>query len=296
MCPTLVGSDGYPFQEKFIFGLNLEKMLLSDEKQCAEHIMLVDLGRNDVGKVTKPGSVNVEKHMTVERYSHVMHISSTLLDNLTCWDTLSVALPVGIVSGAPKVKIVKLWRRPMKDNKKETWSIEMILMDEQGTKVTASCLQKFFPRFGKHLIQDDCLFIHRPSLAENKFTLKFAEKEQKVTFFYNTLITKCNSWSGSEHGFVFADFKSILDKSGSNDNSIPLGSILDLIGYVVICYPMEPTTTKLGLGKRMTLKLRDLNNEDLTVTLWDEFAEEMNAYMSWKDKDMHVVLLIQFRV
>ncbi|KAJ0477380.1 putative nucleic acid-binding protein [Helianthus annuus] len=195
-----------------------------------------------------------------------------------------------------KVKIVKLWRRPMKDNKKETWSIEMILMDEQGTKVTASCLQKFFPRFGKHLIQDDCLFIHRPSLAENKFTLKFAEKEQKVTFFYNTLITKCNSWSGSEHGFVFADFKSILDKSGSNDNSIPLGSILDLIGYVVICYPMEPTTTKLGLGKRMTLKLRDLNNEDLTVTLWDEFAEEMNAYMSWKDKDMHVVLLIQFRV
>ncbi|KAF5797785.1 putative anthranilate synthase [Helianthus annuus] len=55
MCPTLVGSDGYPFQGKFIFSLNLEKMLLSDEKQCAEHIMLVDLGRNDVGKVTKPG-------------------------------------------------------------------------------------------------------------------------------------------------------------------------------------------------------------------------------------------------
>ncbi|KAL9995615.1 putative nucleic acid-binding, replication factor A [Helianthus debilis subsp. tardiflorus] len=188
-----------------------------------------------------------------------------------------------------KVKIVKLWRRPMKDNKNETWSIEMILMDEQGTKVTASCLQKFFPRFKKHLIQDDCLFIHRPSLAENKFIFKFAEKEQKVTFFYNTLITKCDGWSGSEHGFVFADFNSILDKSGSNDNSIPLGSILGLyvIGYVVICYPMEPTTTKLGSGKRMTLKLRDLNNEDLTVTLWDEFAEEMNAYMLWKDKDMH---------
>ncbi|KAJ0427677.1 putative anthranilate synthase [Helianthus annuus] len=58
--------------------------------------MLVDLGRNDVGKVTKPGSVNVEKLMTVEQYSHVMHISST--------DALSVALPVGTVSGAPKVR------------------------------------------------------------------------------------------------------------------------------------------------------------------------------------------------
>ncbi|XP_071929935.1 anthranilate synthase alpha subunit 1, chloroplastic-like isoform X2 [Coffea arabica] len=55
-----------------------ELQLLKDKKQCAEHIMLVDLGRNDVGKVSKPGSVNVEKLMTVERYSHVMHISSTV--------------------------------------------------------------------------------------------------------------------------------------------------------------------------------------------------------------------------
>ncbi|GJZ37716.1 anthranilate synthase alpha subunit 1, chloroplastic-like protein [Tanacetum coccineum] len=90
----------------------LEKQLLSDEKQCAEHIMLVDLGRNDVGKVTKSGSVKVEKLMTVERYSHVMHISSTvtgeLLDDLTCWDALRSALPVGTVSGAPKVKAMEL--------------------------------------------------------------------------------------------------------------------------------------------------------------------------------------------
>ncbi|PWA90158.1 anthranilate synthase [Artemisia annua] len=90
----------------------LERQLLSDEKQCAEHIMLVDLGRNDVGKVTKSGSVKVEKLMTIERYSHVMHISSTvtgeLLDGLTCWDALRAALPVGTVSGAPKVKAMEL--------------------------------------------------------------------------------------------------------------------------------------------------------------------------------------------
>ncbi|KAH8499066.1 hypothetical protein H0E87_017828 [Populus deltoides] len=58
--------------------LMLEKELLNDQKQCAEHIMLVDLGRNDVGKVSKPGSVKVEKLMNIERYSHVMHISSTV--------------------------------------------------------------------------------------------------------------------------------------------------------------------------------------------------------------------------
>ncbi|CAA2975276.1 anthranilate synthase alpha subunit 1, chloroplastic, partial [Olea europaea subsp. europaea] len=90
----------------------LEMMMLKDEKQCAEHIMLVDLGRNDIGKVSKAGSVNLEKLMTVERYSHVMHISSTitgeLLDHLTCWDALQAALPVGTVSGAPKVKAMQL--------------------------------------------------------------------------------------------------------------------------------------------------------------------------------------------
>ncbi|GKV50968.1 hypothetical protein SLEP1_g57645 [Rubroshorea leprosula] len=89
-----------------------EKQLLSDAKQCAEHIMLVDLGRNDVGKVSKYGSVKVEKLMNIERYSHVMHISSTvtgeLQEDLTSWDVLRAALPVGTVSGAPKVKAMEL--------------------------------------------------------------------------------------------------------------------------------------------------------------------------------------------
>ncbi|XP_011082384.1 anthranilate synthase alpha subunit 2, chloroplastic isoform X1 [Sesamum indicum] len=90
----------------------LENQLLHDEKQCAEHIMLVDLGRNDVGKVSKSGSVKVEKLKNIERYSHVMHISSTvtgeLSSNLTSWDALRAALPVGTVSGAPKVKAMEL--------------------------------------------------------------------------------------------------------------------------------------------------------------------------------------------
>lgn len=90
----------------------LSAQLLKDEKQCAEHVMLVDLGRNDVGKVSKSGSVKVEKLMNVERYSHVMHISSTvtgeLQDHLTCWDALRAALPVGTVSGAPKVRAMQL--------------------------------------------------------------------------------------------------------------------------------------------------------------------------------------------
>lgn len=69
--------------------------------------MLVDLGRNDVGRVAEYGSVQVSKLMEVERYSHVMHISSTVLgslrDGLDCWDAMRAALPAGTVSGAPKV-------------------------------------------------------------------------------------------------------------------------------------------------------------------------------------------------
>ncbi len=90
----------------------LEVELLADPKDRAEHIMLVDLGRNDVGRVAVPGSIELSDVMTVERYSHVMHISSqvvgTLRDGLNCWDALRVTLPVGTVSGAPKVRAMQV--------------------------------------------------------------------------------------------------------------------------------------------------------------------------------------------
>ena len=90
----------------------LELDLLADEKEKAEHVMLVDLGRNDVGRVSKAGTVKVEKLMEIERYSHVMHISSTvtgsLLEDLGPWDVLKAALPVGTVSGAPKVRAMQI--------------------------------------------------------------------------------------------------------------------------------------------------------------------------------------------
>ncbi len=91
---------------------SLEAELLADPKERAEHIMLVDLGRNDVGKVAKPGSVHLDAVMTIERYSHVMHISSTvtgeLREELSAWDVLRAALPVGTISGAPKVRAMQI--------------------------------------------------------------------------------------------------------------------------------------------------------------------------------------------
>ena len=90
----------------------LEQELLADPKERAEHVMLVDLGRNDVGRVARPGSVKIDELMTVERYSHVMHISSnvtgTLADGKTAFDALRAVLPVGTVSGAPKVRAMQI--------------------------------------------------------------------------------------------------------------------------------------------------------------------------------------------
>jgi anthranilate synthase component 1 len=92
--------------------LALERELLADPKERAEHIMLVDLGRNDVGKVSEPGTVDLPAVMEVERYSHVMHISSTVTGTLRhgqdCWDALGAALPVGTISGAPKVRAMQI--------------------------------------------------------------------------------------------------------------------------------------------------------------------------------------------
>ncbi len=92
--------------------LAMEKELLADPKERAEHVMLVDLGRNDVGRVAQVGTVKLDELMTVERYSHVMHISSSVSGMLapgkTAFDALRAVLPVGTVSGAPKIRAMEI--------------------------------------------------------------------------------------------------------------------------------------------------------------------------------------------
>ncbi len=90
----------------------LEQDLLSDPKELAEHLMLIDLGRNDVGRVSKTGTVELTDKMVIERYSHVMHIVSNVtgqvLDNMSAIDALRATFPAGTVSGAPKVRAMEI--------------------------------------------------------------------------------------------------------------------------------------------------------------------------------------------
>ncbi len=86
--------------------------LLKDPKEVAEHIMLVDLGRNDLGRVCRMGTVKVDELMVIERYSHVMHIVSNVIgelaENKTAWDLLKACFPAGTVSGAPKIRAMEI--------------------------------------------------------------------------------------------------------------------------------------------------------------------------------------------
>src|ERR671914_1803719 len=92
--------------------LETARSLLADEKERAEHVMLVDLGRNDLGRVCEYGSVQVDELMTVEAYSHVIHIVSSvsgrLRDGVTPMDALRATLPAGTLSGAPKIRAMQI--------------------------------------------------------------------------------------------------------------------------------------------------------------------------------------------
>jgi anthranilate synthase component 1 len=90
----------------------LAQELLADPKECAEHVMLVDLGRNDLGRVCEYGTIKVSDFFTIEKYSHVMHIVShvegTMRPGLTAFDLVRAAFPAGTVSGAPKVRAMEI--------------------------------------------------------------------------------------------------------------------------------------------------------------------------------------------
>ena len=104
----IAAGDAY----QIVLARRLDCGLKADPKERAEHVMLVDLGRNDVGRVSRPGTVKVEEREVIERYSHVMHmvsqVSGTLDPGLDAWDVIAAAFPAGTVSGAPKVRALEI--------------------------------------------------------------------------------------------------------------------------------------------------------------------------------------------
>jgi anthranilate synthase component I len=137
----------------------LAQELLADPKERAEHIMLVDLGRNDVGKVCELGSVKLTDLMTVERYSHVMHISSTVTGQLqagkTAFDALRSALPAGTLSGAPKVRAMEIIDE-LEPHKRGPYGGAVGYVDFSGNMDTCIALRTMVVQNGIVSIQAGC--------------------------------------------------------------------------------------------------------------------------------------------
>lgn len=130
--------------------------LLADEKEIAEHKMLVDLGRNDVGKVSQIGSVKVTKYMQIEKYKHVMHIVSEvqgkLEDGMTALDVIKASLPAGTVSGAPKIRAMQLLNE-MEPVRRGVYAGAIGYISIQGNMDLALAIRTMVVQKGKAYVQ-----------------------------------------------------------------------------------------------------------------------------------------------
>ena len=151
--------------------LQLEKELLADEKELAEHNMLVDLGRNDIGRIAEIGSVKVEKYLSIERFSHVMHIGSTVtgdlrkgLDSLSAIDSI---LPAGTLSGAPKIRACEIINE-LEDNKRGIYGGAIGYVDLSGNVDTCISIRIAFARNNKVFIRSGAGIV-ADSVPEKEF-------------------------------------------------------------------------------------------------------------------------------
>ena len=134
----------------------LERELLSDEKELAEHNMLVDLGRNDLGKISEFGSVEVEKYLQIERFSHVMHIGSTVKGRIRperdAVDAVDAILPAGTLSGAPKLRAMEIINE-LENNKRGVYGGAIGYLDFAGNLDTCIAIRLVFKKNGKVFIR-----------------------------------------------------------------------------------------------------------------------------------------------
>lgn len=151
--------------------IRLEKELLADEKECAEHNMLVDLGRNDLGKISRFGSVEVEDYMEILRYSHVMHIGSTvrgrIRDDRDSLDAVDAVLPAGTLSGAPKIRAMEIINE-LENNKRGIYGGAIGYVDFTGNLDTCIAIRTAYQKNGKVFVRSGAGIV-ADSVPENEY-------------------------------------------------------------------------------------------------------------------------------
>ena len=149
----------------------LEEELLQDEKELAEHNMLVDLGRNDLGKISKFGTVHVEKYHEIQRYSHVMHIGSTvrgeIREDKDALDAIEAVLPAGTLSGAPKIRAVQLIGE-LENNKRGIYGGAIGYIDFTGNMDTCIAIRIAWKKNGKVFVRSGAGIVY-DSVPEKEY-------------------------------------------------------------------------------------------------------------------------------
>ncbi len=169
----------------------LEKELLADEKELAEHNMLVDLGRNDIGKISKVGTVEVEKYMSVERYSHVMHIGSTVSGDIRedrdALDAVDAILPAGTLSGAPKLRACEIINE-LENNKRGIYGGAIGYVSFTGNLDTCIAIRLAFSKNGKVFIRSGAGIV-----ADSRPEKEYRECIQKAAAVKNAILAAADS-------------------------------------------------------------------------------------------------------
>ena len=149
----------------------LEAELLKDEKELAEHNMLVDLGRNDIGKVSEIGSVKVEEYLSIERFSHVMHIGSTVTGKIRAdkdaVDAVDAILPAGTLSGAPKFRACQIIEE-LENDKRGVYGGAIGYLDFTGNMDTCIAIRLVYKKNGRICIRSGAGVV-ADSMPENEF-------------------------------------------------------------------------------------------------------------------------------
>lgn len=149
----------------------MEAELLADEKELAEHNMLVDLGRNDLGKISRFGTVRVEKLHSIERFSHVMHIGSTVSgeigDDYDALDAIEAVLPAGTLSGAPKIRACQLIGE-LEDNKRGIYGGAVGYIDFTGNMDTCIAIRIAYKKNGSVFVRSGAGIV-ADSVPEKEF-------------------------------------------------------------------------------------------------------------------------------
>jgi anthranilate synthase component 1 len=163
----------------------LERSLLSDPKELAEHNMLVDLGRNDIGKISEFGSVKVDNYLAIERFSHVMHIGSTVTGTLrgdkSAIDAVDALLPAGTLSGAPKIRACEIINE-LENNKRGIYGGAIGYIGFTGDMDTCIAIRIAFKKNGKVFIRSGAGIV-----ADSVPETEFAECRSKLQAVINAL-------------------------------------------------------------------------------------------------------------